>query len=39
MSGAGFTLNELEDDTRLADASVANDDELKKVMVGVHYLE
>lgn len=39
MSGAGFTLNELEDDTGLADASVTDNDELKKVMIGVHYLE
>ena len=39
MSGTGFTLNELEDDTGLADASVTDNDELKKVMVGVHYFE
>ena len=37
MSCAGFTLNKLEDDTRLADSSIADDDELEKVMVGVHY--
>ena len=36
VGGSGFVFDELEDDTGLADAGIADDYELEKVMIRIH---